>query len=165
MAIADLDRFSRGDLTETNYANTLRDRAIACGNVYGGEDLLAMYVAIHLESIQGSERQLYIDCTSATLDQLASHARNTANIQRRSISSLTSSRYSRTDATLLPTNRLRRQRRTPSMTTTKKLRRTHQSHHCQLYRPPPIDKCRYRQWTIRHTVVSVYACTPTRIST
>lgn len=76
---------------------------MAFGNIYAIEDLLDMYVAGLLESIQGSPSQFYIDYFTAALDQLARHARSTTNIQRRSITNKTNFRSSRTDATLLTT--------------------------------------------------------------
>lgn len=101
MAIADLNSFSQGDLTETEYSNAVRYHSMVHGYVYSNDDLLGIFVAGLQESIQGSERQFYTYHLSTTLDQLASHASNKGNIQRRSIGSRTSSRFSRKDITLL----------------------------------------------------------------
>lgn len=88
LAIAGLNRFLQENMTERNYSNAVRDRSIACGNAYGNDYLLVMQVADLHESIQGSVRQLCIDHPTANLDQLASYARSSANIQRRLIAKL-----------------------------------------------------------------------------
>lgn len=85
--IETLNTFTQGQLTEIAYADALRDRAMSCGNVYSNDDLLGMYVAGLHASIRGSARQFYTDHPSTTLAQLANHARNTADIQRRSFPS------------------------------------------------------------------------------
>lgn len=93
MAIAYYNSFSQGDLTETHYANSYETAA--------NDDLLGMYVTGLQESIQVSECQFYVEHPAASLDKLVSHARNTANIQRRSFGCRTSSLSSCTDAMLL----------------------------------------------------------------